>query len=192
VRASGGGNDMSTANAPPLAPDDARSGLQFSIRSLLLLTAYCAVAVWLWPMERNDPLLLHFTVGTMTVSLIASLWLVPLAWRRFTERRRAGSSVRFERFAYNAAILGMVPYGAGLLMIFLDPYESGRITVHTLMVLLWITSASTWLPACVFLVVSLALNVGLRVNAPELLLRLLGLAGNCGALVSIWLVMRSD
>jgi membrane protein YdbS with pleckstrin-like domain len=110
---------MNSADAPPRDRRDQCSGLQFSIRSLLILTVRCAVAISLWPMERDDPIVFQILLAFLIAALLATLLLTPAAWRRMAERKQSGiaaSEHRRERFAFISGVLSVVPYGSARLI----------------------------------------------------------------------------
>jgi hypothetical protein len=158
---------------------------QFQVRTLLGLTAFSAVAVWIWPSHRGA-VAFHVFYGVLAASLAIAFVCARSGVRLLAARRDAGMGEQHPpyrmRFALFSGVFGVLP-GACIWLIFvLDPFESRSRAVLAAMHAL-VLGVYTGPLAIVLLIGALALLRTPSTNPPLFLLCVLGLVVNVAPIV---------
>jgi hypothetical protein len=155
-------------------------GLQFSIRRLLATTAFVAFTIWSWPPGG-------IVCGILPASILLWFLLAPRAWHLYRVRYQATQAsppdlsrrgLRREEVSLFGGLIAILPAALMWAFFLLDPLESGRPWVHSMMVILFYLATALCTGSILFLIITLIMFRGARQNFPLLLLRGVTLATN--------------
>ena len=126
--------------------------MQYSIRTILIVTVFISVAFCFWPDPERGPKSGYYLFVALTACLVVSLLLGDSAWRNARNRAKSADGLQSSREKLACQLVVDVPVA-----------------------LLWYASMYLYVPAALCLVGSFWLFFGANLNRPLMAIRLIWL-----------------
>jgi hypothetical protein len=169
-------------------PERSQPPFQFSIRTLLWVTALCAVAAWAWPFRNDANALLHLSLVLYFAATIVAGLLVGPAYRGLMNRATDNlMQQRAKKISFFSAVLGMIPFSSIWPVAWMLSRDS-EYYFGPFSTLLTFAAFVSYGPSILFAVVSFTLYTGRCDNPPLFFLRVIGLVANLTIPINLLLV----